>query len=299
MPYSIDKIGCGNPAERVDRHCVLFLCFAYLFDKAILHKTIKQSIMKKVFLLTSIFVMVSLLNSCDYYKSDFKITKDNYTLKPDEFIQISHSGNTTSVKNLNWSSDNEFVATIKNGVIYAGKVGETKISSQSGHTITVKVTPKYKTFTEPCMDFLTMSQVKSKYGTPYASTSNSLLYKTNNSSAPYIMYMFSGGKLTYSTVVLKSTSSEAYIEEIAGFLTERYTILETDHSTTDFVHYKGKKSSPKIEKLVILEYYNSSTKSPVVIYAPYSNTKTMSKRISSFNSYNEEIYNYLQEFTLE
>lgn len=141
-----------------------------------------------------------------------------------------------------------------------------------------------------------MSAIKSKYGTPYSSTNEVLMYKTNNSSAPYVLYAFTNGKLSLSTVVLKN--STYVINKIADFLLERYIPVTTDIEdlSAGLIHCKGKINSPVIDYLVVVDYYQETTKSPVVIYAPYSGYKKLSDTPNS-NEYFIKVENYLKEFS--
>lgn len=255
--------------------------------------------MKKLFSITFISLSLITLLSCKYKEEDISISTTRYKLYPNEYATIHGTGDLNKVE---WYSEDEFVASISGLTIHADKIGTTLIRGNAPLGplgIQVVVSPKHDLYKEPSVDFgTTIETIKSKYGNPYMSTSNSLLYNTNNSLAPYIMYMFGENKLTYSVVVLKNPNNDTYIEEIADFLTERYTILEVTNSMTIFIHFKGKKSAPEIEKLVILEYYNSSTESPIVIYAPYSKNKTMSSPAEG-NEYPINIDNYLKQFSLK
>ena len=159
--------------------------------------------MKKVFLLTIISAMLISFISCTDNEDDFIITKSDYKLYHDESATISGEGN---FDKLVWNSDNDFVATITGKTIYANTIGTTSIVSSAGNLkINVIVEPKHNLYEEPDINWGTsMSTIKSKYGTPYGSTSDALIYKTNNSSAPYIMYAFTNGKLSLSSVILKN-----------------------------------------------------------------------------------------------
>ncbi len=237
--------------------------------------------MRKVLLLSSIFVMAICFYSCgdsdepQTPKPELKIEKSSYTLNPDDVTQISFTGDEELLNELEWDSDNEFVATIDKGLIYTEKVGKATITSSSGHIIHVEVSPNYNVYEEPSVDFgASMSTIKAKYGTPYSSSSDALIYKTNNSSAPYVMYVFTDGKLYFSSVILKNSTS--VMADVTEFLLERYIVLSVDEDdlTVILCHCKGKKNSPTINYGVGLYLYYDALKCPVVFYLPYTESKS-------------------------
>lgn len=247
--------------------------------------------MKKLLFMMFILTSLSCLSSCSK-EDDFTITKSDYVLYHDEKATISGTGN---FDKLVWNSDNDFVATITGGTISANTIGTTSIvASAENLKINVTVKPKHNLYEEPDISWGTsMSSIKSKYGTPYSSSSSSLLYKTNNSYAPYILYGFTNGKLSLSSVVLKN--STYVVDKIADFLLERYIPITVDAEdlTAGLLHCKGKKNSPVIDYMVVVDYYQETVKAPVVIYAPYSKNKTMSSPTVE-NEYLIKVDNYLK-----
>ena len=93
-------------------------------------------------------------------------------------------------------------------------------------------------------------------------------------------------------------NSTYVIDKIADFLLERYIPITTDIEdlTAGLLHCKGKKNSPVIDYLVVVDLYQETTKSPVVIYAPYSEYRKLSDSPNS-NEYFIKVENYLQGFS--
>lgn len=226
--------------------------------------------MKKLFSLVFILASLLMFSSCE--NNDISITQSEYKIYPNETVTISGFGD---FSNVIWESENEFVATANKQTIYGELAGTTIIKSKDvDKPIRVTVIPKFNTYTEPCIDWgISKSQIKSKYGTPYAEESNSMLYKSNNSIAQYVMYLFENNKLTMSSIILKSSSS---LSSVRNFLAERY--VKADMNT--YVRCSGKKSNKIMDLLVVIEEYNSISNSPTIIYSPYD------KKIEIINKLN-------------
>lgn len=210
--------------------------------------------------------------SCSKNEEDVSLSKMSYTLYHSQNENIQG----VNVSNLNWSSDNEFVAMISNGAIEGQFVGKTIVrESDHGLSFNVEVKPKYSLYEEPCLDFgVSMETIRSRYGTPYASESESLLYKNSNKNAPYYLYAFENGKLKYSYVVAIPLSA-AY--SLVDFLSERYLTADVDMNTytAAYMHCYGKIADPKCDYFVGFTY-NFSIDGFLVVYSnnASSNTRT-------------------------
>ncbi len=224
--------------------------------------------MKKLFLLAvvSAFVMASCSKN---EEKDVSLLKKSYTL----YHSQTESVQGENVIDLDWYSENEFVATVSDGVIEGQFVGETNVNDPAyGLSFSVEVKPKYNLYDEPNMDWgASITTIKNRYGTPYYSDSEMLLYKSSNNSVPYYMYYFENGRLKYSYALVKLSASSALVD----FLTERYLAVDVDMSTytATFTHFYGKISDPQFDYAVGFTY-SSSIGGILVCYAPESSTYT-------------------------
>lgn len=225
--------------------------------------------MKKLLLL-AIAAAMSMWSCSKNENNDAWLSEMSYTLYPSQTERIQGE----NVSNLNWDSHNEFVAMISGGVITGQFVGQT-IVSESAHKLVfqVEVKPKYNLYTEPDMDWgASTTTIKKRYGTPYTSDSDMLMYKSNNDNVPYLIYYFENGKLKYSGALVKLSASSALVD----FLSERYIAIDVNMSTytASFTHCYGKLSDPQIDYAVMLTY-SSSIGGLLVTYAQVSsNTRT-------------------------
>ncbi len=224
--------------------------------------------MKKLFLLAvvSAFVMASCSKN---EEKDVSLLKKSYTLYHSQTENIQGD----NVSDLDWDSENEFVATVSDGVIKGQFVGKTSVRESShGLSFNVEVKHKYNLYTEPDIDWgASITTIRNRYGTPYSSDSEMLLYKSINNSVPYYMYYFENGRLKYSSALVKLSASSALVD----FLTERYLALDVDMSTytASFAHFYGKISNPQCDYAVAFTY-SSSIGGIIVTYAPNSSTYT-------------------------
>ena len=172
---------------------------------------------KTLILLSLIALMVSTVSSCS------KDDDGDLTFK-DVSIVAGSTKTLSSGKDLKWTSENKYIATISDGEIEAKRVGEVTMASDKG-TFKVTVTPQYTYFTEPYTQFgASMQSVKKamKGYTLVAENSTTLLYK-GDGYASYIMYSFEDSKLAYSYIITKDT----YSTEVANWTAERYIYVAT------------------------------------------------------------------------
>lgn len=190
-----------------------------------------------------------------------------------------------NVSDLEWESEDEFVAMVSDGVIKGQFVGKTNIGeSEHGLSFTVEVKPEYNLYDAPDMNWgASMASIKNRYGTPYRSDSDALLYESENPNAPYYMYVFENGFLSYSYVIVPLSAASLLVD----FLSERYMAVEVDTNkkTAYFSHCYGKISSPDSDYAVGFEY-NSSLGGFLVCYAPVS-TSAKSRNVDILKSTKE------------
>lgn len=177
---------------------------------------------KSIILLSLIALIVSTVSSCS------KDDDDNLKFQ-DVSITAGSTMTLSTGKDLKWTSENNYIATISNGEIEAKRVGEVKMASDKG-TFKVKVTPQYSYFNEPYMQFDASKQSVKNAMKSYSligETDDALLYQGNGYTT-YIMYSFENSKLKYSYIMTKST----YSTQVANWTAERY-IYVTD--TSDYI----------------------------------------------------------------
>ncbi|MBR5685393.1 MAG: hypothetical protein IKX18_04480 [Muribaculaceae bacterium] len=185
-------------------------------------------------------------------------------------------------KDLGWTSDNELIASVSNGVVTAEHVGETVIRNGS-KSFKVIVTPKYNTFKEPYMNFgASMSSVKSFMSgyTLNQEKSEALLYD-GKFPVMYYMYTFKNGGMYLSSAILKSSSVDT--DEMVAFMTERYVFVTMDQDKYYFGFISPDQKTIVILQLDTLNYqvvyeviytaYTPSSSSPAEII------KSMRKQI--------------------
>lgn len=221
--------------------------------------------MKKVLLLA--FIAAMSVTSCT--DKEATLSKTHYTLYHSTKERIQG----TDVENIGWSSNNEFVATIADGIIEGQYVGNTRVeSTEGGLVFSVDVRPRHHLYDEPDMDWgASKSTIISRHGQPYSSSSESLTYKSNNPQAPYYVYMFNNtGLYGIGVAVLVSAASE-----LADFLLERYVVYSVNMNTytASFAHCYGKVKDPKIDYAVGMQY-SSSIGGIIVAYIKGNTSKS-------------------------
>lgn len=177
---------------------------------------------ESIILLSLIALIVSTVSSCS------KDDDDNLKFQ-DVSITAGSTKALSTGKDLKWTSENDYIATISNGEIEAKRVGEVKMASEKG-TFKVKVTPQYSYFNEPYMQFgASMQNVKDamKGYTLVSEQSKALVYEGHGYTS-LIMYSFEDSKLKYSYIMTKST----YSTEVANWTAERYIYVT---NTTDYI----------------------------------------------------------------
>jgi hypothetical protein len=214
--------------------------------------------MKKLFAIMLLCATMGCLSSCE--KEGPTLNKKNYTLRSEESTTIEGTGLSSAV----WSSSNEFVATAENDELISNKVGSATLSCGDA-VISVTVKPRYTLYTEPNVTWgCSKSSIKAKYGQPDSEADTILIYQTNNSAAPLIIYMFENDSLTSYGVAVPLS----YGDILANFIAERYVIVNVEGTAATFVHAYGKLSDPQIDYGGQVAY-SSSIGGYVVLYVPY------------------------------
>lgn len=228
--------------------------------------------MKKIFSLMLLLATLLTFTACSGDEPDnTKLSQTSYMM----YHGDKQSVNGSNCSDIVWSSENEFVATVRNNVITGQYVGKTTVNSTTKNlTFSVEVRPKYNTYEEPYLDWgASKSAIKAKYGTPKSEDTNSLLYQTSNSNAPIMLYVFENGEMSTCGVVCKV--STAY--ELGDFLVERYVPVkvDVDNYSATLLHCYGKISDPQVDYGVAMQY-NSSIGGILVAYTHVNSSKSRS-----------------------
>ncbi len=126
-----------------------------------------------------------------------------------------------------WTSDNEFIASVENGVVTAERVGETIISN-GYDSFKVRVKGYYDTYVEPCVDWGASKSAVKKIMSGYTildEDEESLFYDSKYKEF-CTYYIFKNRKLYLSSVVFDT--SDVDDDELLSFLDERYVYLGYD-----------------------------------------------------------------------
>jgi len=154
------------------------------------------------------------------------LDKTSVTLYVDETSQVTYSGS----DKCSWSSENELVAEVSNGVVTAKHVGTTIIRA-NGLSCNVTVKPKYTSFTEPYIEWDSDMATVKKHMSGYTlknDDSDNLGYWGKGQVNAYL-YTFENGRLKtcgFSTSLL-------YSLELTRFLLERYCVVKYDNNSSD------------------------------------------------------------------
>lgn len=229
--------------------------------------------MKKVFsILLPCIAMVFLFTSCskdDVNPISPSLDRTEVTLYVDETINLTYSGSDCT-----WSSDNPFIASVKDGTITANLVGETVIHANDANCkITVK--PHYTKYYDPYIKWNEEKNEVKKYMRDYEiqqEEDDQITYK-GDTSIPYYVYTFKDGKLI-SSGLLVNILDGIYL---TSYLLERYIPLSKD----DTMYYF---TSPDKETLIAMKIESNAI---LVVYTALNPTS---------KSHTTYIKNILSEF---
>lgn len=150
---------------------------------------------------------------------------------------------TATEKNCNWSSDNEFVATVdKDGVVTANHVGEATVTAEkNGVSASCKVTvvATNTAFVLPVLDWgATVAQVKAKVPTNLKlvqDEADELGYESeDNGGFPAYGYTFTNNALDGAGLVVTLQQDED--GDLMGFLEQNYKELEEADDVFVFIN---------------------------------------------------------------
>lgn len=228
--------------------------------------------MKKVFSLMLLLATMPMYTACggdDDEPDNTKLSQTSYTMYSEDTQDIKGS----NLSDIVWSSENEFVATVKNNVITGQLVGKTTVKSATKNmTFSVEVKPRYNTYEEPYLYWgASKSAIKAKYGTPISEDANSLVYQTSNPDAPMMIYMFENGKMSSAGVVCEVSIAD----ELGDFLVERYVPVDVDNDSNlvTLLHCYGKMSDPQTDYAVVMGY-SSEIRGIVIAYSQFERSKS-------------------------
>lgn len=251
--------------------------------------------MRKIFSLMLLLATMFVFTACggDDEPDNIKLSKTTYSMYHEETQTIEG----TNVTDIVWKSKNEFVAKVENGIITGQYVGKTTVESATNNlTFTVEVEPRYHTYEEPILDWgASMTSIKSKCGTPEKEDATSLFYKTSNTKAPYVLYMFENGKLKTCGVVCKITIAS----QLSDFLLERYVPVDVDVNNykATLLHCYGSLNDPKTDYGVVMGY-SSSMGGILIAYTSVSDSKSRNADVIDFSKIFESLENKLNNLKI-
>lgn len=163
-----------------------------------------------------------------------------------------------------WKSDEPMIAEVDDfGKVTANRVGKTTIWAND-ESCEVEVTPRYKTYMEPCMDWGASESEVTDFMNGYRNlgeNGNTLGFSDQDNEIVY-MYVFENNSLSSSAIGAKFLSKG---EEITNFLLERYVPISIDDSS--YIVYMT-----NIDKTIgVVVSINASSGLMMVLYTPFSN----------------------------
>ena len=215
---------------------------------------------------TKLLISITLLNlvlftSCENVP-EMILSPYSVTLYYEDEKSISVTGNTSTVY---WETEDDFVATVEDGVITAGHVGTTVLSAvtENQHAICqINVIPMYYTYEEPIINWGCSKQsIISKKGTPDSTSSSGIAYVQNENKGIVEMYLFENEQLKYSYVML---SLNSYNTDVSYFLLERYEPITYTNGVFGFINAMSLDNADLVVTLSVDDYV-------LVGYGEYSN----------------------------
>ncbi|HJG89514.1 Ig-like domain-containing protein [Barnesiella viscericola] len=194
------------------------------------------------------------------------LSQNELSLIAGQSAKLTYNGDCT------WESDEPLIAEVdNNGNVTANRVGETTIWANN-ESCKVKVSPKYNTYMEPCINWGASESEVTNFMNGYENlgkNGNTLGFGDMDNEIVY-MYMFENNSLTASVIGANFISKG---EEITDFLLERYVVVSVDNS--DYTYYMTSID----KKIAVAVSFNASSGLMMVIYMPFdvnsANTKTI------------------------
>lgn len=217
--------------------------------------------MKKILFVWA-FVWPMMFTSCD--KDDNK--EEPLALSTNHIsFNAEDSEEIVTNKEVNWSSENTFVAEVgENGLVAGKHVGETIVTAvaQTGEKADceIEVLPLYSTFKEPVFQFgASRATIKSKESrTLLQEKTTTLFYKGEKSAIEGVIYLFENNKMTSVAVAVSFSKTE----EVTKFLLERYQPIGKENDIYLFINNELRKADMGIGLSVQDDYL-------MVMYVPY------------------------------
>ncbi len=182
--------------------------------------------MKKVLIAaTAAFVGLSLVSCSSGDDEAFSISEKAITIQKGDKYTITHTGKAS------WDSEDEFVASVSDGVISGNHVGETMVYAMANgnkHNCNVSIKGTYNYFREPmCKMKMSQDDVK-KYESRSLDTKRStstmlIYYPAQNEDIDVVVYTFENNELKNALVAMAmhGDSSKA-LQMMNAFMSERY-----------------------------------------------------------------------------
>lgn len=161
----------------------------------------------------------------------FAVTPDNVTMYAGQTKQLSAVGATQ------WSSDNEFVASVdKKGLIQANHVGTANILASDGNAMgqcAVTVQPQYNCWATPLLTWgASMSEIAEAETHQLETTAERYLVYSypEGSTSAMVQYLFDNRGLEGINVVADASEYNT----VASFLSERYLFYKQDDEGVNY-----------------------------------------------------------------
>ncbi len=198
------------------------------------------------------------------------LDKTLITLYVDETATLTYSEG-----HCEWSSDNDLVAEVKNGIVTAKHVGTTTIHANT-LACSVIVKPKYTMYVEPYTEWgASISTIQNKMSgytfrgsTDSSNGGETYAYEGKGKTNAYV-YIFNEGKLTSSGFHVNLLDAI----NLSDFLIERYVIIDINEENKN--DYRVYMSTVDMKTVVAM---NLTSSGAIVLYMPFpeSNTKATS-----------------------
>lgn len=216
---------------------------------------------EKLLVLLLVLMGIIMLPSC---------SDDKEKNEPSITIPSTVSINVGSTMNLgmtgNWSSSNDFIASVSGqGIITGNHVGTCKVTN-GNKTCSVTIKPTVSLYKDPITEWgMSKAEVIAQWGDDYMEIDNAIGYNTGNPIAPILMYSFKNGKLASSVM----TVSTQYTDTLVDFLLERYKSIGVSDYDFFFINNNSIQSATTIIGVTLFnkEYWE-------IIYMPNDITKS-------------------------
>lgn len=210
--------------------------------------------------------------SCSDDEDDTQhLSQNELSLIAGQSAKLIYNGDCT------WVSDEPLIAEVdNNGNVTANRVGETTIWANN-ESCKVKVSPKYNTYMEPCIDWGASESEVTNFMNGYENlgkNGNTLGFGDLENEIVY-MYIFENNSLSTSAIGANFISKG---EEITDFLLERYVVIDVDESSyTAYMASIDKKIAVAVSLI-------ASNGLMMVMYMPFDvNSVNTRSIVSKFN----------------